>query len=218
MINAAAHDTGIHCGLSPNSGRIAMSRRIAIIQGHPDAHARHFGHALADAYGQGARDAGHEIRIIEVAQLEFPLLRSKEDFDSGAPATSIVQSQELIRWADHLVIIYPLWLGTMPALFKGFLEQVFRPGFAMQPAQPGRMWKRLLIGKSARIVTTMGMPAFFYRWYYRAHSLKSLERNILGFCGIGPIKETLIGMVEALDDTKRERWLTKLSRLGRAGK
>ena len=80
------------------------------------------------------------------------------------------------------------------------------------------MWKKLLTGKSARIVITMGMPALFYRWYIRAHSLKSLERNIFAFCGIGPIKSSLIGLVENIDAGKRMKGLTKINALGRAGR
>lgn len=72
-------------------------------------------------------------------------------------------------------------------------------------------------GKTARIVVTMGMPALVYRWYFGAHGLKSLERSILGFCGIGSIKESLIGMVEAPDGAKREKWLEKMRAFGRAG-
>lgn len=115
------------------------------------------------------------------------------------------------------MIFYPLWLGTMPALLKGFLEQVFRPGFAFEPGKPGRMFRKRLSGKSARVVVTMGMPAFIYRWFYFAHGLKGLERNVLGFCGIGPIRESLIGMVEA-DAGAREQWLRKMRALGRAGR
>ena len=85
--------------------------------------------------------------------------------------------------------------GSMPALLKAFLEQVLRPGFAFGAAERRGMPKKLLAGKSARIVVTMGMPAFFYRLYYRAHSLKSLERNILGFVGIKPVRVTLLGNV-----------------------
>ena len=189
-----------------------MSRRIAIIQGHPDPRGDRYGHALAKAYAEGATAGGHEVRTIDLARLEFPLLRSKEEWDTGAPPDAVRGAQDAIGWADHLVIFYPLWLGTMPALLKAFLEQAFRPGFAIGRGGSGS-WKKLLTGKSARVVVTMGMPALVYRWFFRAHSLKSLERNILGFVGIGPIRETLIGMVEG-SPASRERWLAKLRALG----
>jgi putative NADPH-quinone reductase len=62
----------------------------------------------------------------------------------------------------------------------------------------------------------MRMPALFYRWYYGAHGLKSLKRNILGFCGVAPIKESLIGSIEAPDDGQRKKWLAEMAALGRA--
>ena len=194
-----------------------MARRIAIIQGHPDAQARHFGHALADEYAKGAEDGGHEVKRIEVATLDFPLLRTKEEFEHGIPPDSIKQAQDTIKWADHLVIIYPLWLGSVPALLEAFFEQVFRPGFAFEHQKSGGMPKKLLAGKSARIVVTMGMPAFIYRWVFFAHSLKSLERNILGFSGIGPSKMSLIGSIEGMDDRGRAGWLDTLRGLGEEG-
>jgi putative NADPH-quinone reductase len=195
-----------------------MTKRIVLIQGHPDPQQTHLGHALASAYADGAIAAGHEIKRIEVAQLDFPFLRTKVEFDQGTPPSSIQGAQEAIKWAEHLVLFYPLWLGTMPALLKGFLEQVFRPGFALTVPEAGKPGHKLLKGKSARIVVTMGMPAFFFRWFYHAHSLKGLERNILSFCGIGPIKESLFGLVEAADQAKREKWLAKMQNLGRSGK
>ena len=158
-----------------------MAKHIVIIQGHPDAQVRHYGHALADEYAKGAQDGGHEVQRIEVAHLDFPLLRTKEDFEKGVPPDAIRQAQEVIKWANHLVIIYPLWLGSMPALLKAFLEQVFRPGFAFDYQTSGKMPRKLLTGKSARIVVSMGMPALIYRWFFFAHSLKNLQRNILGF-------------------------------------
>lgn len=194
-----------------------MSKRIAIIQGHPDPRGNRFGHTLADAYAKGASESGHEVRHIDVAKLDFPILRSKEDFETGVPPDAIRQAQDTMAWAEHLVIFYPLWLGDMPALLKAFMEQVFRPGFAFGKAESGKMMKKLLTGKSARIVVTMGMPAFFYRWYFRAHGLKNLTRNILGFSGIGPIKASLIGMVEAKNSSVRAKWLERIRALGRAG-
>jgi putative NADPH-quinone reductase len=195
-----------------------MPKRILILQGHPDAGTRHLGHALADAYAEGARPAGHELRQQEITRLDFPLLRSKQEWEHGALPVSLKPAQDDIAWAQHLVLLFPLWLGGMPAVVKGFLEQVARPGFALGTDRDGRgMPAKLLAGRSARIVVTMGMPAAVYRWYFRAHSLKALERNILGFVGIAPIQETLIGTVEGLSEAQRAKWLDKLRAHGTAG-
>ncbi len=102
----------------------------------------------------------------------------------------------------------------MPALLKAFLEHVFRPQVAIAKPEGGKIWKKLLTGKSARIVVTMGMPAFVYRWYFRAHSLKSLERNILQFSGVSPIKASLFGLIEGRSDATREKWLATMRTLG----
>lgn len=193
------------------------SKRIVVIDGHPDPQPERFVHALAKSYCDGARAAGHEVRCIVVSQLRFALLRTAGDFQSGSPTDAIRRCQEHIAWADHVAIFYPLWLGSMPALLKGFFEQIFRPGFAFAATRGRGLPRKLLKGKSARIVVTMGMPRLFYRWYYRAHSLKSLERNILAFCGIAPVHASIVGTVEGMGAAARRAWLEKLSRLGRLG-
>ncbi|MBV5277239.1 NAD(P)H-dependent oxidoreductase, partial [bacterium] len=97
---------------------------------------------------------------------------------------------------------------------KALLEQVFRAGFGMAESPRGPVPQ--LKGRSARLVVTMGMPALVYRWYFRAHSIKSLERNILGFVGIAPVNETLIGMVDELEAAGVKKWQDKLRKLGAA--
>lgn len=192
-----------------------MTKRILIIQGHPDSSVRHFGHALADAYAEAARRAGHAVQTVDVAALDFPLLRSKHEWEHGPVPPALVPAQQAVAWAEHLVFFFPLWLGGMPARLKGFLEQIARPGFALSQGDGG-LPKKLLRGRSARLVVTMGMPALVYRWIFRAHSVKALERSILGFAGIAPVHESLIGMVEGPPDS-RERWLTRMARLGAKG-
>lgn len=193
-----------------------MGKRIAILQGHPDPAGGHFVHALAGAYERAACEAGHEARIIDVARLELPLLRSAQEWQATPPSASVAQAQQAMQWAQHLVVFYPLWLGDMPAVLKGFFEQVLRPGFAIGKAAPGRLPRKLLAGRSARVVVTMGMPALFYKIYYRSHSLKSLQRNILAACGYSPVRSTVIGMVEGREDA-RAGWLTRLAVLGNRG-
>jgi putative NADPH-quinone reductase len=197
--------------------------QIAIIQGHPDSAGRHLLHALGDAYAEGAIAERHEVRRIEVAKIEFPLLRSQVDFETGTAPLPLVQPQDDMRWAQHWVFLFPLWHGTMPALLKGFLEHIFRPGFAMEYQKdaaggrdPSRFPKRLLAGRSARIAVTMGMPVLLYRWYFGAYGLRSFERSMLSFAGIKPIRESLYGLAFA-DEKKRARWIEEMRRHGRRG-
>lgn len=193
-----------------------MGKRITIIDGHPDADRGRFCHALADAYAAAATAAGHDVRRLNLGEMDIPFLRKRSDWEAGEASAEIQRCQEAITFAEHLVIIFPLWLGSMPALLKAFFEQVFRPGFAIAPGPLKSPWPGLLKGKSARVVVTMGMPAFLYRWFYRAHSLKSLERNILSFVGLGPIRETLIGSIEG-SAGKREQALAKIRALAAKG-
>ena len=194
-----------------------MSKRILLIQAHPDASPTHLGHALQAAYAKGAQAAGHTVRQVQLAQLDFPLLRSQWEWEKGSLPDSLKPAQADIDWAEHIVFFFPLWLGDMPALLKGFLEQVARPGFAILRKEAGSAWgEKGLTGRSARLVVTMGMPALVYRWYFRAHSIKSLERNVLGFVGIAPVHETLIGMTADLKPADAAKHLAKLEKLGAA--
>lgn len=185
--------------------------RILLLQGHPDPAGKHFCQALAQAYAEGAAQGGHEVRTIDVSTLDFPLLRSLANFEKGEPPPAIKAAQDSMLWAEHLVMIFPLWLGAMPALLKGFLEQCLRPGFAFRYQERG-FPIRLLKGRSARIVITMGMPGLMYRLWYGAHGLKALRRNILGFVGIAPIRDTVFG---AIDAKRAPRMLEAMRALGR---
>jgi putative NADPH-quinone reductase len=193
-----------------------MPQKIVVIQGHPDTAGNHLCHALADAYAEGARSAGHEVHRIEVGRLDFPLLRTQAEFEHGPIPESLRDARDAVAQAAHIVIVFPLWLGDMPALLKGFLEQLLRPGFAFTYQDKG-FPKKGLKGRSARVIVTMGMPALAYRLYFFAHSLRSLKRNILQFVGIDPVRDTLFGMVGDVDKPQVSKWLEKVRALGAKG-
>lgn len=192
-----------------------IKRNILVIHAHPDAGHGHFGDALAECYARAAQANGLETRTLALNQLTFPLIDSASNWRAPGVPPDIERAQDNIRWCDHLTFFYPLWLGDMPALLKGFLEQVMRPDFAFSEPK-GKMPERLLTGRSARLVVTMGMPAFVYRAFYRAHSVKNFRRNILLFSGIKPVRTSLVGMVEG-SDRHRQKWLDKMTRLGSSG-
>jgi putative NADPH-quinone reductase len=182
-------------------------RKILIIDGHPDPAPERLNHALADAYASAALDTGHEVRRIKVAELDFPLLHTQEDFEHGTPVEAIAAAQSDVAWADHYVLFFPLWIGNMPALLKAFMEQTFRPSVT---TQSGRVPKRLLRGKSARIVVTMAMPAVVFRRFMGSYAVKALER-IFAFAGVSPTYETIIGGVETLNESRARKLFAEMA-------
>ena len=191
-----------------------MGARIVLIQGHPDCRRPHLCHALAQAYVDGARAAGHEVEIVEPARLNFPMLTSPAEWTHGSPPPQLAEAQEAILRADHLVLVYPLWMGDMPALLKSFIEQIARPGFGFQRPSRTMFRARLLGGRSARVVVSMGMPAPVFRWGYGGHSIKVLRRNVFGRAGLRPLRTTLVGRANELTPQRAASWCEHLRRLG----
>jgi putative NADPH-quinone reductase len=182
-------------------------RKILVIEGHPDGSPERLNHALADAYADAAQEAGNEVRRVRVAELDFPLLRTLDDFEHGTPVAAIASVQDDVTWADHYVLVFPLWIGNVPAMLKAFMEQTFRPSVTMEA---GRRPKRLLRGKTARIVVTMGMPAFIFRTSFGSHAVKALER-ILEFGGIRPVRSTIIGGVETVCSSRARKLFAQMA-------
>ena len=193
-----------------------MPKRVLLVQGHPDGKRPRLCHALADAYAAGAKDAGAEVRRVEVAALDFPLLRTQEEFEHGPPPPALTQALADIAWCEHMVVVFPLWLGGAPALLQGFFEQTMRPGHAFRYLEGGRT-QTLMNGRSARLVVTMGMPAFVYRFWFMSHGLRRISRGILGFVGFSPVRETLFGMLMNASQARRAKWLASMRELGRRG-
>ncbi|MEW6256851.1 MAG: NAD(P)H-dependent oxidoreductase [Pseudomonadota bacterium] len=193
-----------------------MGTSILILQGHPDPKGTHLCHALADAYARGAKEGGHDVRRIDVGTLDFPLLRSEADYLGEAVPPVIREVQEAVLACTHLVVIFPLWLGTLPALLKALLEQVFRPLFAFEYRERGFPAAKLR-GRSARVIVTMGSPVFIYRWFYGAHGVRSLEQGVLRFSGFSPVRRTLFGRVGSVSPEQGARWRAAIESLGRKG-
>jgi putative NADPH-quinone reductase len=185
---------------------------IVVVVGH--ARMNTFCEALGEAYCEGARSAGHTVHLFVTSKMTFdPILH--EGFTRVQELEPDLEvAHDAMMAANHLVFIFPLWLGTLPAIFKGFLERVLQPDL-VEPAQKGKFTKPLK-GKSARIVVTMGMPGFIYRWYFGAYALRMMKRNILSFVGVSPIRSTIYGSIENVSPEKRQSWLKEMHSLGAA--
>ncbi|MGG4456235.1 NAD(P)H-dependent oxidoreductase [Brevibacillus porteri] len=185
---------------------------ILVIIGHPDPES--YCSALAHAYMKGAKGKAAQIRTIDLSQISFdPNLkygyRKRTELEDD-----LKEAQDLIRWADHLVIVYPTWWGTMPAILKGFFDRVLLSGFAYKYREGSSLWDKLLTGKTAHLIVTMDFPSWYNRLIYWQAGHLVMKRNILKFCGIKPVKVTEISGVNAAADEKRKKWLEKVNQLG----
>jgi putative NADPH-quinone reductase len=188
-------------------------KKTLLILGHPDRES--FGNALADAYESGARESGIEFKRLNLADLDFDpsLHRGYREIQELEP--DLKRAQEMITWAEHLVFVYPIWWATMPALLKGFLDRTFLPGFAFKYKKDSPWWDKLLAGRTARVITTMDAPVFYY-WIVNWNSgHRAMKKATLEFCGIKPVRMTSFGQVKNSTPEKRSKWLEKVRDLGR---
>ena len=157
-----------------------MTKKVFLILGHPDKES--YCGALAHSYIKGAEKAGIEIRTLYLGQAKFdPILHHGYSIIQELEP-DLLKAQENIKWADHIVFIYPTWWGVMPALLKGFLERIMLPGFAYKFHENDQKWEKLLGNKSARLIVTMNAPGWVYNTLNRAVGHRLMKKNILGFC------------------------------------
>lgn len=190
-----------------------MSKRMLVILGHADGDS--YCAAMAQAYAAAASAAGNEVRMLRLGELDFdPVLR--HGYRVIQPLEPDLQAaQQAINWAEHLVWVYPIWWGALPALLKGFIDRTFLPGFAFKYRRPDSpWWDKLLAGRSARLLVTLDTPGWYFRWIYRMPGHQQMRRTILGFCGIRPVRISSFATLRDSSPAQREKWLRQAARLG----
>jgi len=194
-----------------------VSKNICVIDGHPDPSEARFIHALCDEYCIGAAAAGHQVSRVDIASLDFTPLRNKADF-ATEPGSIIQHERSKLAAADHVTLMFPLWLGSMPSATRAFFEQAARASFFLDTGDNSHQWpQRMMKGKSARVVVTMGMPSIAYKMLFGSASLKAIEKGLFGISGFKPIKHTILGAVESANKEKYKTWLAKMRKLGVLG-
>ncbi len=185
--------------------------KILLILGHPNQQS--FCNAILEQYAQGVQSNQAEVKILRLGNLQFnPISQGY-----GQPMVlepDLIQAQQQIAWADHLVFVYPTWWGNTPAILQGFIDRTFLPGFAFQYKQDSIWWDRLLTGKTARIITTMDGTSWWHYLMHFAPGINSLKRSVLHFCGVKTVKTTIIESVRSSSLEQRQKWLEQIKNLG----
>lgn len=190
--------------------------RVLVVVGHPLAGS--LVHALAAAYVDAA--SGAQVRVVDLAADPVPAhpasideLRTARDGTTAHLGADVDRYVADLRWADHVVLLFPQWWGTYPAVLKAWIDRTFLSGAAFRYL-PGRRWERLLDGRTARLVMTMDSPRWWNRLRYRNAAETSLRNAVLAYCGVRVTGVTRFAEVRHQDAATREAWLRTAARLG----
>ena len=191
-----------------------MSKKILVLCGHPDKDS--YTGIVADHYQAGAQDNGHEVMRANIGELHFDPILHKGYKEIQPLEPDLVELQNKFRAADHIVIIYPNWWCTMPAILKGLFDRFWLPGFAFNFNKQARKIEKHLTGKTARVIILSGSHSPFQTWWRFGDFTNEIQYGILEFAGIRTAVSAY-GPCENVDGICREKWLREVERMGKKG-
>ncbi len=152
---------------------------ILIVSAHPEPAS--LTNALRDVAADELRAEGHDVRISDLYALRWKAVVNRQDFPgltpaerlrvpvasgdafaNGALTEDVVAEQDKLLWADALILAFPLWWFSMPAILKGWIDRVYSYGFAYGVGEHSeRRWgdrygEGRLAGKRAMLIVTTG--------------------------------------------------------------
>ncbi len=191
-----------------------QKKKVLVINGHPDNET--FNYALSKAYLEGIKDSDVKVELLNIADLDFnPNLKyGYRKISELEP--DLLEAIHKIKQADHLVWILPMWWYGMPALMKGFIDRIFLPGFFFKYQKGNPFPKKLLKGKTARLIITADTVRWYDRWFMGRPLINQFKKGTLEFCGVKPVKVTYIAPIKDSTPSFRAKWLSKVKKLGKA--
>lgn len=186
-----------------------ISKKILIVNGHPNVSS--FCGGIANQYAEAAKAAGHSVEVIHLGEMHFePSLKAA--YKQSQPLEpDLERAWNLMKDSQHLVFVFPIWWGGMPALLKGFFDRILLPGKAFKYRPGTNQCDGLLVGRIAEVFTTMDTPPWYYRWVQFEPAHRQIRHMILEFCGIKPVRITALGAIRGADEQKKRMWLAQVA-------
>ncbi len=190
-------------------------KRIFILNGHPAAES--LTGSLADSYANAARRAGHQVRMTNLHDLQFD-----PDYGFGGYVNQKPLEPELeqvlqdLEWAEHVVVATPMWWGGLPAKLKGLFDRALLPGRAFDTRNTTKLGlpAPLLTDKTGHVLVLSDTPGFLFRLFYRNALIVQIQKQILEFVGIKPVKVTQFNGTSHPKEGAVEKWLAKAAEIG----
>jgi putative NADPH-quinone reductase len=191
--------------------------KISVILSHPRPGS--FNHAIADEVASTLRKSGHAVTVHDLYREQFdPLLPYPEiSRDAPLPPAIALHCREIAA-ADGIVIVHPDWWGMPPAILKGWIDRVLRPGVAYRFAETddgGGIPVGLLVAKAVLVFNTSNTPAEREQEVFGDPLERLWKDCIVSFCGVQTFRRRMFGVIVTSTEEQRKAWLAEVRRISR---
>lgn len=180
--------------------------RLLFVHAHPVPES--FNAALCAAAVETARARGHEVRLVDLHAERFNPVMSTDErrgYTQGVPIPAdLLPHVEALQWAEGLILVYPTWWYSQPAILKGWMDRVWRPGIAFTLHDEGQRLRAALTNiRLIGVITSFGSPWWFWTFLIGAPGRKIILRG-LRFCTNRRTRTFWLGLHEIDSQTEAD--------------
>jgi NAD(P)H dehydrogenase (quinone) len=185
---------------------------ISVILAHPGKQS--FNHAIATATVDTLEHNGHELYFHDLYDERFDAILPFEEISNDARMPALIDTHCLeISAADGIIIIHPNWWGQPPAILKGWIDRVFRPGVAYKflESDTGEGVPVGLLRAKLAIVFNTSNTGIKRENEVFGDPLESIWKNcIFDLCGVKQFYRRVFGIMVTSSDVQRKGWLSEV--------
>ena len=188
--------------------------KVSVVLAHPSR--RSFNYAMARTAVEALEHHHHKVKFHDLYRERFnPVLPTAERAKGARLPPAIARHCREIAAADGLILVHPNWWGEPPAILKGWVDRVLRPGVAYDfpdgPEGAAGLPIELLKIKRALVLNTSDTPKE-REDKVLGDPLQIIWRNTLSFCGVKDFHRTMYRVVCLSTPAQRAAWLRDVSR------
>lgn len=190
--------------------------KYCIVYCHP--YEKSYCSSVLKSVTSGLEKAGHDYDVIDLIKDNFNPVMTSADLlafrNRKAVDEQAIGYIGRIKQADHMVFVFPIWWGLMPAIMKGFVDKVIFPGEAYNYTESGNgMYSLIENIKSAAVITTMNSPWWYYALFYGNAIKRAFIKGTLAKIGIRKVKWVKLDNIKGRGEDKRKQKLQKIEKL-----
>lgn len=183
-------------------------KKIFVITCNPKEHSQK--EVYVQTYIDEAKKCGHDVRNINLYDLNIDYLRFKGDEMDCSLTDELKQAQDNLVWADQLVFVYSIWWLGIPSIMKSFIERVFVTGLVSDLNKRGP--KPLMKGKTAVIMQSYSMPYFFMKYICGDIPMKWWKVILTDWCGPKIVKRFDFDMIDSVEEKLKQKWIKDIKK------